>query len=1222
MYLKQLDIVGFKSFANKTSVKFATGVTAVVGPNGCGKTNILDALRWVLGEQRPTRLRGGKMEEVIFNGTRDLKPLGMAEASLTVINDRGVLPTEYNEVQITRRLFRSGESEYLLNKVPCRLKDITDLFVDTGMGAHSYSVIQQDMVDSVISDKAEERRFLFEEAAGITKYKQRKNAALRKLETTDQDLLRLKDIYAEVKTRSTSLYRQHKKAERYQLLADEMKAWEIYLAATRVRSSETERRQLQGQRESLSDQKLVREASLDALSAQLESGRVRQLDNEQKLSASAAEVYRLSEQAHTLEKEISVLTEKKASAALLIDKNRQEVLAIDQRHAGITEQAATAEQEIAVLRAELERVTSELRQAEATQAEADRRLQQARTSREERNIRLIELESRLFSGRTEEQSLREQETELLAVIQSCATAVEASRQKQSTLTGELNGRQDALQKLVARREELEQYLAATSARIESLVDRGEELSLDISNLSAAIEACQARRHLLEEMMMHYEGYESGTVAVLEKKDQWPGFDGTVAERFVPVEGMEAALEASLGEVSKYVICRDRRSAEAIISYLRENKKGRIGIVVPDSGSFTPAVKRPDLSQLNVVGWLDAFVSTDDALRPLMEAVLARTVVFSAGTSPDKILEHLPYGFRAVSTDGILYSKNVMTGGSDDSFPLFRRKEKILEQESQIAQLSSRLDAFRESKNQVTAELGAARAESSQTATTLETIGDEIESAQKELSETDFSLRSLVTEFERIQREQQATNQKLEKIRGRQYSLVLDATQLAEQKNDLVGSLSTESNHLEDAERNSSEATDRLSRLQVSEIEWRSKVQQSESRIGHLREISAELEKTRQTRIEESERAEQEIGLSTGRVAELEQVLKELFKTREQQTRQQETLRAEQNLLMNDTSEVETKAKQFRAERDQLSEEMHTLETRISVLQSEVASAVARMQDEHFVDITTVEIVNPNAELTDEQGRERLHQLKEQIRNFGAVNLLALEEYKEASDREKFLGEQLRDLTTAKDDLTATITQINNTARQMFIETLDKVRANFQKLFVELFNGGEADVRLENPDDPLESNIEIIARPRGKKLLSITMMSGGERALTAISLLFSLYLVKPSPFCILDEIDAPLDDANCRRFLKIIRSFSDQTQFITITHNKITMEAADNLYGVTMEQPGVSKLVGVRFGGGTNGDGTETVQIDVAPTEDDLPESIRERLLPDVKVAREDSSSSS
>lgn len=1222
MYLKQLDIVGFKSFANKTSVRFATGVTAVVGPNGCGKTNILDALRWVLGEQRPTRLRGGRMEEVIFNGTRDLKPLGMSEVSLTVINDRGVLPTEYNEVQITRRLFRSGESEYMLNKIPCRLKDITDLFVDTGMGAHSYSVIQQDMVDSVISDKAEERRFLFEEAAGITKYKQRKNAALRKLESTEQDLLRLKDIYAEVKTRSTSLYRQHKKAERYQLLANETKAWEIYLAATRVRSSEVERRQLQGQREALSDQKLARETALDGLSARLESSRIRLLDNEQRLNASAAEIYRISEQAHSVEREISVLSEKKAAAALLIEKNRQEVLTIDQRYAGIAEQMASAEQDIRALTAELEQVTAQLRQAEATQAESDRRLQQARTSREERNIRLIELEGRISSGRTEEQSLREQETELLAVIQSCATAVEASRQRQSSLTMELNSRQDLLQKLLTRKKELEDRQAATSTRIEALVDRGEELSLEIANMGASIEACQARRHLLEEMMIHYEGYESGTVAVLERKTDWPGIDGTVAERFVPVEGMEAALEAALGEVSKYVICRDRRSAEAVIAYLREQKKGRIGIVVPDSGTLNPAVKRPELSQPNIVGWLDAFVSTDESLRPLMEAVLARTVVFRADTSPDEILERLPYGFRAVSTDGNLYSKNVITGGSDDSFPLFRRKEKILEQESQIAQLTSRLDAFRDSKNQVTAELGAARADSSQTSSALEAIADETEAAQRELSEADYALRSLTAEFERVLREQQAANQKIEKIRNRQYTLELDSNQLSVQKSDLVGSLTGESNLLEDVERKAGESLERLSRLQISEIEWRSRVQQAEGRVSHLREISAELERTRQARTEESQRANEESSASAGRVVELERQLKEMFGAREQQARQQEELRTEQNSLMADTSDIESKAKLLRSERDDLSNQMHALETRISVLQSEINNAIARMQEEHSVDVTTVEIVNPNAELSDEQARQRLHDLKEQVRSFGAVNLLALEEYKEASEREKFLGEQLKDLTTAKDDLTSTITQINQTARQMFIETLDKVRANFQRLFVELFNGGEADVRLENADDPLESNIEIIARPRGKKLLSITMMSGGERALTAISLLFSLYLVKPSPFCILDEIDAPLDDANCRRFLKIIRSFSGQTQFITITHNKITMEAADNLYGVTMEQPGVSKLVGVRFGGGSEDNNGDAVHIEAAPTEDDLPESIRERLMPDLNLTREDSSPSS
>ncbi|MBI5265843.1 MAG: chromosome segregation protein SMC, partial [candidate division Zixibacteria bacterium] len=1000
---------------------------------------------------------------------------------------RNVLPTEYHEVQITRRLFRSGESEYLLNKVPCRLKDITDLFVDTGMGAHSYSVIQQDMVDAVISDKAEERRFLFEEAAGITKYKQRKNSALRKLESTDQDLLRLKDIYAEVKTRSTSLYRQHKKAERYQGMADEIKSWEIFLAATRVRQSETERRQLQAERETLADQKLARETSLDALSAQLEAARLQLLDNEQKLNGAASDVYQLSEQAHLIEKEISVLNEKITAANVLIDKNRDEIGAIEERSTSLAEQVTSAEREVSDQASHLQAVTSDLRQAETAQAEADRKLMEARSSREDRNSRLIELESRISSGKTEEQALREQSAELESLTQALASALDEARQKQSILTGQRNRQQEELQALVDLKQEQEDNQVALGIRIEALVDKSEELSLEIAGLSASIEACQARRHLLEEMMLHYEGYESGAVSVLERKAEWPGIDGTVAERFVPVEGMEAALEAALGEISRYVICRDRQSAESIISFLRENRKGRIGIVVPDSGTINPVVKRPELTQANVVGWLDSFVSTDESLRPLMEAVLARTVVFKAGTSPDEVLARLPYGFQAVATDGVLYSKNIVTGGSDDSFPLFRRREKILEQENEIAQISGRLDAYRESKNQVVAELGAARADSSALNTTLETLDDDIAAAQRAIAETDFALRSLATEFERVERERNGANQKLERVRGRQYELGLDATRLHEQKTSLVGTLGGEMSHLEEIEKAASEALERLSRMQVAEIEWRSKVQQAESRIGHLREIAAGLEQTRQSKADESERAHQDITASREKVATFEGQLKELFTARDAHAMRQEQLRAEQNSLMADTSSIEAQAKQLRIERDGFSERIHGLETRISVIQSEVAAIVSRLRDEHSVDVNTVEIVNPNAELDDEQARQRLQQLKEQLRSFGAVNLLALEEYKEASEREQFLGEQLRDLTAAREDLTSTITQINQTAKEMFNETMEKVRANFQRLFVELFSGGEADVRLENTEDPLESNIEIIARPRGKKLLSITMM---------------------------------------------------------------------------------------------------------------------------------------
>ncbi|MDF1545876.1 MAG: AAA family ATPase, partial [bacterium] len=374
MYLKRMDILGFKSFANKTTVKFSSGVTAIVGPNGCGKTNILDAMRWVLGEQRVTMLRGSKMEEVIFNGTRNQKPLGMAEVTLTLVNDRGVLPTEYTEIQITRRLFRSGDSEYLLNKVPCRLKDISELFFDTGVGAHSYSVIQQDMIEAVISDKAEERRFLFEEASGITKYKQRKKAAIRKLDATEQDLLRLQDIYSEVKTRVNSLKRQYKKAERYQTIKDDIRNWELYLGSCRIKSVDQEKRELKAKIDSLSDVVAAGSGEIDRFGAELEDHRREQIDMEQELNRVGNEVYEISERAHGLETEISVLKEKESNARTIIERNSNDIEALQTRSKILSEQTEAANVEMGEHKQTFETVSLEFESAAIAQTEADRNL--------------------------------------------------------------------------------------------------------------------------------------------------------------------------------------------------------------------------------------------------------------------------------------------------------------------------------------------------------------------------------------------------------------------------------------------------------------------------------------------------------------------------------------------------------------------------------------------------------------------------------------------------------------------------------------------------------------------------------------------------------------------------------------------------------------------------------------------------------------------------------
>ncbi len=1192
MYLKQLDLLGFKSFTNKTSIYFSNGITAIVGPNGCGKTNILDAIRWVLGEQKVTLLRGSKMEEVIFNGTRDVKPLGMSEVTITLINDQGILPTEYHEVQVTRRLFRSGESEYLLNKVPCRLKDITELFYDTGVGTHSYSVIQPEMIDAVISDRAEERRFLFEEAAGITKYKQRKKVALRKLEATENDFLRLNDIYAEVKSQVNSLKRQHRKAERYQAVANNIKNWELYLSSRRIKAIESEKQELKGQLGTLTDQRLDRESVLSRISAQLEADRKEQVDLEHELTSVSNEVYQASERAHSCEKEISILTEKRSNARSLIERNQNEIQSLQTREKLLGEQSDETGNEIKQLKEDAETLTSRLNEAEREQAEADRQLLNVRTAKEQENEKLLDLEGRLSSGRTEVESLHEQEEELKQLGSDIDNQTTEKTRLRETLSAQTSAHRQTLDETNARKIADEKSHHDLSNQIEQLLERSEELSLEISNLTASIEACQARRSLLEDMIIHYEGYESGVVAAMEVRERFSeGLIGTAAEKFVPVEGLETAVEAALGEIAGFIICRDRSAAEAIINYLKAEKKGKVGILVPDSGTLNPVVKRPELDVPEFIGWMDSFISTDSDLRPLMEAVLARTAVFKEGCNPRNILRQLPFGFQAVSTDGMVYSKNIISGGSDDRFPLFRRQEKVAEQQKMVEQLHERLSSIQQEKSRVIAEIAASRAESSRLSQSLETLAEELESIKSKLNEVEYQRRSIESELDRLRKERLSCNAKLEKIRSRQYNLGLDFDQLSSQREDLARSISQTSDRLSESEDTTTATLENVSQLQVAVVEAKSKTEQTESKLNHLQELRQEIVRTIEAKQIEIHTAEQEIETSTQKISELERWLKAAFEERTGIAARQNGLRNVQIELLERVSAREKQLKEIRGERDTLSDQIHQLEIHLNTLESEIKAVSDRIREEFEVDIALVEAVSPDEKLTEEQARELLLKQKEALKKFGAVNLLALEEYQTASDRERFLKEQLADLTNAKTDLQTTITKINQTAKNLFTETFEKVRSNFKKLFVELFTSGEADIFLADPADPLESHIEIIARPGRKKLLSINQMSGGERALTAISLLFSLYLVKPSPFCILDEIDAPLDDANCRRFLKMIGTFANRTQFISITHNKITMEAADNLYGVTMEEPGISKLVAVRFADVQRDEAKGAVRID-------------------------------
>jgi len=620
LHLKKLELVGFKSFPEKTQFVFNEGITCIVGPNGCGKTNLLDALRWVLGEQKTSLLRGNKMEEVIFAGTRTLKPLGMSEVSLHIENRDGVISSPYNEISISRRLFRSGESEYLLNKVPCRLKDITDLFADTGLGSHAYAIIQQDMIDAILSDRAEERRFLFEEAAGITKYKQRKKAAERKLEATEQDLLRLQDILAEINSRVNSLKRQVNKAERYKKISDELKNWNLYIAQTKYAQLQERKKELSISLKSFEDQKIALETKLDVRFTETEQARAALADLDHQLNQRANAVYELSEKAHEIETNISVNREKKENLQKLAVQNRQEIEILSKRAEAIREEQIGCRKNIEQAASEMVRVSESLDKALAEQKVADDAYLQFRGTTDEENARLLDLEGKISSGRADSAGIDEQ-------VREIDDEVKQLNDRKTNLSDETNRRRQEITRL----QDLTNQLQSETASIEGSIASGEQnLNQALAEadrlrdlqaeLAANHEAIAARKDLLAEMVEHHEGYEGGVVAVFEIADRWLDITGTVADFIHPNEGCRTAVEAALGQTAQYILCQNLDTAHEAIAYLRDKKAGRASFLILEK--LPENIARPDLPHFTgVVGWADQLVTCDERYNRVPLALL-------------------------------------------------------------------------------------------------------------------------------------------------------------------------------------------------------------------------------------------------------------------------------------------------------------------------------------------------------------------------------------------------------------------------------------------------------------------------------------------------------------------------------------------------------------------------------------------------------------------------
>lgn len=1176
MYLSKLELQGFKSFAERTVLHFDPGITAIVGPNGCGKSNIVDAVRWVIGEQRARILRSDKMENVIFNGTAKRKPLGMSEVLLTIENNRGVLPTEYSEVELGRRLYRSGDSEYLMNGVQCRLKDITDLFMDTGMGAGAYSVIELKMVDEILSDNADDRRRLFEEAAGITKYKLRRRQTLNKLDNTQSDLTRIRDLTDEIGKQVRSLQRQARKAEKYKESSQKLHELELALAHVEYTRLTARKAELDKEIESLQ-----KEAEKSASSESREEKSLEELRQDLGRREQELSVHRAKLDEH-LEKVRSLETERRLAEERLESARRELARAYTEQESASTRRT---EHE-----AEIRNLEAALRGATPRLEEALTMLDEVKQERDARRQLAEEQQQTVQSLRREERDLDEKRAAQRRSLDRLLNRRELIEEDIETTEKQIAELRTSLSDLHARVTEAEDVQQQRQTAVEdarrALANATEEKNQKEQLLEEALDtvrtyerrkdALAAEVQLLESMLTSYEDF-SGAVQFLASSDWSADELRTVADLLACDEEHRIALDAALGSFASCIVVENEDEARRAVDMLRREEKGRATFIVLDrlhlSGDHEHTVGAKRMRELvrtphrNLAQVLlrDAFyVETLDRAEAL--AALAKT----------NARFFTPSG-EWVDAGGIVHAGSRQDGVSPAASRLGRREQ---------------LDAARQELDEIERQLSDAQDEAAELRVALEAVA--VAERREELAQAEQAFNGAEKKAARLGYELQSAAWRESELSDRIAASRQAITSTADEAEHLQSAVETASVELDDirsrlteaeasfeqAEAESRKASAAFNEANIAAVEARNRrdnFQRDLQRTQHQIEELDERVEERKLRISELEstieQTQDRLEETTAAWSRIEGKRHELEKA---VAYAEETVRQTREAIGN----VESELRGLRRQREHLLREENQRNIRRAEVDTRAQDLVEHIEEEfriHLPAAVAEGSINVPQDFDEKTARDQVGELRRSIRSLGGVNELALEAYEEEKERLDFLMQQQEDLESAEEKLLETINEINTTASERFLETYQLIRANFQRIFTDLFGGeAAADLELENPDDPLETAIEIKARPRGKRPSTISQLSGGEKTLTAIALLFGIYLVKPSPFCILDEVDAPLDDANVERFMRLIRQFSADTQFILVTHNKLTMEAADRLYGITMQEQGVSRLVGVKF----------------------------------------------
>lgn len=1179
MYLKSIEVHGFKSFANKIIFEFHNGITGIVGPNGSGKSNVADAVRWVLGEQSVKQLRGSSMQDVIFSGTQNRKPLGYAYVAITLDNTDHSLAIDYPEVTVARRLYRSGESEYLINGTVCRLRDVNELFYDTGIGKEGYSIIGQGQIDKILSGKPEERRELFDEAAGIVKFKRRKNEAQKKLDNEKQNLLRVNDILAELEKQVGPLEKQAEKAKIYLKKKEEMKTLDVNMFLL-------ENSHIQEQLETVTEKHRIADEDYKATKEKFEHikeeyDRIAQsierleeeIANERNLLTSTSEMRgKLDVQINVLKEQIKAADENEAHFAqreknirLQIQEREEEKNAFcaekeqyDKECAGLQGELDEAKETLLGLQKQIDEYNENIESGKRTIIDAltERATIKSKSGRfdsmlEQLNIRKAEMSSKLLRARSDEQQQEE-------VIGQLEEAFEKVNEEIRTL----NDRQASLEE-----------------RNHEITDILSEKDQELRDTQVLYHQEKSRLDAISNLTERYEGYGNSIRKVMEQKTANKGIVGVVADIIKVEQKYETAIETALGGNIQNIVTDDEDTAKKMIGYLKKNKFGRATFLPLTSIEHPQEFKTPEvLEEQGVIGMACDLVSTDKKYRNVAKAMLGRIVVVDHVDHAVKIARKYDYGIRMVTLEGeLLVPGGAISGGAfRNASNLLGRRREMDELEKKVKQFLKRVDELLDEIEKTKSERLKIRQELEQVKATLQEKFIEQNTARLNVMQAQEKKNETGKGFEKLKEEQDEIESQiyqLQEEKQRNADELKRSEEMEKNIQEQILQMQTDLEQLRISEAAQSDACTQMNTEVEKVLQKQEFIQQNVDRVNtEIGRITAELEEI----LENMNISREEVEHKKDNIAQLEKTIEASYTSQDEN----------QEKLKRDTEkkqELTEKQKNFFTERETLSDRIQLLDKEVFRLnaqrermQESLESQINYMWDEYEITLSVAAKLR-NPEMTDLAGmKKQVAAIRDDIKKLGDVNVNAIEDYKVLMERYSFLTNQHDDLVKAEKTLQDIITELDTAMRRQFNDKFVQISTEFDKVFKEMFGGGHGTLELMEDEDVLEAGIRIIAQPPGKKLQNMMQLSGGEKALTAIALLFAIQNLKPSPFCLLDEIEAALDDSNVGRFAKYLHKLTKHTQFIVITHRRGTMERADRLYGITMQEKGVSTLVSVNL----------------------------------------------